>query len=161
MDGCMYMYVCMYACMYMYMEVMYVCICVCVYVCMFVCHSVCLSVQVIDGVEEEEEHKFIDLYVLFVLHTIPSRKRCVCHMFLSKVKGGLFTSQFISTMFNCQIPMSRNVLFILLLLLLVPPPPSLSLPSSSCSGTEACIPKCTSHLRLPPFLIIICCLKFC
>ena len=63
--------------------------------------------QAIDAVSVEDDHKVIDLYVLFVLYSVCSRRKAVRNLLMAKVKSGLFTSRLITEMFNCRIPVSR------------------------------------------------------
>ena len=62
--------------------------------------------QAIDAVRVEEDHQVIDLYVLFVLYTVWTRRKSVRQLLLSKVKAGLVTSRLVDALFNCKIPVS-------------------------------------------------------
>lgn len=62
--------------------------------------------QAIDAVRVEEDHQVIDLYVLFVLYTVWTRRKNVRQLLLSKVKAGLFTNRLVDALFNCKIPVS-------------------------------------------------------
>ena len=73
--------------------------------------------QAIEAVSVEDDHKVIDLYVLFVLYSVCSRRRAVRNLLIAKIKSGLFTSRLITEMFNCRIPVSCDVQMLLCLML--------------------------------------------
>ena len=51
---------------------------------------------------EEGEHKAIDVFVLFILHSISSRKRSVETLFCSKIRSRLFTDDLMATVFGAH-----------------------------------------------------------
>ena len=62
--------------------------------------SLFLSLQSIEAVAEQSDHKVIDLFVLFVLHSLPSRKKAVETLFASKVRSKLLTEDLLMSAFG-------------------------------------------------------------
>lgn len=54
----------------------------------------------IETVTEQCDHKVIDLFVLFILHSLPSRKKAVETLFISKVQKQLFTEELLAAAFG-------------------------------------------------------------
>ena len=52
--------------------------------------------QAIESVGQAEDHKVIDLFVLFILYSIGSRRKAVEALFSRKIKAGLFSNHLLS-----------------------------------------------------------------
>ena len=68
----------------------------------------CTALLVLPQAIESEEggHKVIDVYVLFILHSIGLRKKAVEALFSSKIKGGHFTKELMTTAFGAHATVS-------------------------------------------------------
>ena len=51
-------------------------------------------------VSDASEHKVVDLFVLFILHSLPSRKKAVETLFAGKVRAQLFTEELLAAAFG-------------------------------------------------------------
>ena len=58
------------------------------------------SLQSIEAVSEAADHKVVDLFVLFILHSLPSRKKAVQTLFTTKVRTQLFTEDLLTAAFG-------------------------------------------------------------
>ena len=56
--------------------------------------------QSIEAVSEAPDHKVVDLFVLFILHSLPSRKKAVQTLFTAKVRAQLFTEDLLAAAFG-------------------------------------------------------------
>jgi Fanconi anemia group D2 protein len=54
----------------------------------------------IEAVAEQSEHRVIDLFVLFILHSLPARKKAVETLFATKVRTQLFTEELLAAAFG-------------------------------------------------------------
>ncbi len=62
--------------------------------------------QVIELVDEEGDHKLLDLFVLFVLYGVPGNCKSIRNIIVSKVKAKRFTESILVQFFQHQIPVS-------------------------------------------------------
>ncbi len=74
-------------------------------------------------------HKVIDIFVLFILHSIGSRKKAVEALFSSKVKAGLFSEVLMSSAFGAHTAVSATACLLPVVKLSTSPLPSPPLPS--------------------------------
>ena len=96
-----------------------VCVCVCEFVCVCVCVCVCVSVcvcvrerereresfhplhfQAIDAVSDPKDHTPLDVFVLFILYSLPVRKKSTESIFSSKIKSGCFSDELMGQVFG-------------------------------------------------------------
>ena len=90
------------------------CVCVCVFnvcVCVCVCVLHCilhLPSQTIESVTDAGGHKAVDMVVLLILHSISSRRKAVETLFTSKVRGGQFTEDLLSSVFKLSSGVSNQ-----------------------------------------------------
>ena len=60
--------------------------------------------KVIESVDEEEDHKLLDLFVLFVLYGVPGNCKSIRNVIVNKVKAKKFTESILAQFFQHQIP---------------------------------------------------------
>lgn len=58
------------------------------------------SLQSIEAVSEASDHKVVDLFVLFILHSLPSRKKMIENLFAAKVRAQLITEELLAAAFG-------------------------------------------------------------
>ena len=89
---------------------MYVCVCHGVPVCfshwsvILLYNYIYTHVQAIELVDEEEDHKLIDVYVIFALHGFPAKSKAVRTLVSNKIKSKKFTENIIANFFGYKIP---------------------------------------------------------
>lgn len=54
----------------------------------------------IEAVSEGADHKVVDVFVLFILCSLPSRKKAVENLFITKVRTHLFTEELLAAAFG-------------------------------------------------------------
>jgi len=57
-------------------------------------------IQAIDQVSEAADHRVVDVFVLFILHSIPGRKKAVESLFSRKIRHSLFTEDLMANVFG-------------------------------------------------------------
>ena len=60
----------------------------------------CPPLQAISCVSSADEHRVIDVFVLFVLHSITAHKKTVEKVFAAKVKAGCFSDDLMNSVFG-------------------------------------------------------------
>ena len=56
--------------------------------------------QAIEQVSESADHRVVDVFVLFILHSIPGRKKSVEALFSNKIRHFLFTEDLMANVFR-------------------------------------------------------------
>lgn len=56
--------------------------------------------QAIEQVSESADHRVVDVFVLFILHSIPGRKKSVETLFSNKIRHFLFTEDLMANVFG-------------------------------------------------------------
>lgn len=59
-----------------------------------------LPSQAINSVTSAEDHRVIDIFVLFVLHSITAHKKTVEKIFASKIKASCFSGDLMNSVFG-------------------------------------------------------------
>ena len=56
--------------------------------------------QAIDAVSEPQDHNPMDVFVLFVLYSLPTRRKSIETMFANKIKSGSFSEDLMAKVFG-------------------------------------------------------------
>ena len=57
-----------------------------------------------------DDHRVIDVFVLFVLHSITAHRKAVEKIFTSKIKASCFGDDLMNAVFSCHPGVSQEVL---------------------------------------------------
>lgn len=58
--------------------------------------------QAIEAVSEPEDHNPLDVFVLFILYSLPVRRKSIETLFSSKLKSGSFTEDIMDRVFGAH-----------------------------------------------------------
>ena len=56
--------------------------------------------QAIEAVSEPQDHNPLDVFVLFILYSLPARKKSIETMFTTKIKSGSFSEDIMDNVFG-------------------------------------------------------------
>jgi hypothetical protein len=60
-------------------------------------------IKVIESINDENSYNLLDLFVLFVLHNVPIRRKAITSLFVSKIKSNLIGEKLLDTLFDIHI----------------------------------------------------------
>ena len=68
--------------------------------CSVIPHTSSYCYKAVQLVQDAKDHKVIDALVLFILYTIPTRRKAVENLFVAKIKSKHFTVEYLDVVFG-------------------------------------------------------------